>query len=219
MNCYYHEIKEGTHQCLHCNKVLCIECIHSEYPEYCWSCGLDHDNRVASQEKSFRFPRIFYNKYIFYLLHKLYLAFGTCFIFTVLICLVSVLFGTNEIESLIFFVGLFGGVIIYTYGIIISILIDFISKFNKRISRWYIKGCLYLMFGLIFPIIMNQNISLNQFTISIIGGVVSIIFFSFQKLKISKRAIIFFGLLSFIPIIFLIVMNQLIRALGHFEMS
>lgn len=215
MKCFYHENNEVIKYCIHCNKAICNECFHSEYPEYCWSCGLDYDNSVGNAEKSFRFPMFFYNKYIFYILHKLFSAFGSCLTFTILMTVLFGLLGANELNSIPIFIGLLTSVLVYTYGITISLLIDFAARYIKSFRFWYIEGGFYLFFGLITPFFVNQNISSGQLTISICGGLVSLIFYGLQKIN-NKNLIILFGLLSIIPIIIIITLFKLIKALSYY---
>jgi hypothetical protein len=214
MNCYYHETKEATKHCIHCNKAICSECYHSNYPEYCWSCGLDHDNRLGNAEKDFQFPKMFDNKIIIYIFHKLLSAFGSCLIFTLLMCILFGIFGANEMDSVVFFVGIFTATIVYTYGIIISLIIDFAARYINSIRLWYINGGFYLFFGLLFPFVVVLNNGFNQLTNSIFGGIVSLIFWGLQKSKINKKLITSFGLLSLLPIIILIFLFDLIKAMS-----
>jgi hypothetical protein len=114
MNCFYDETKEATKHCIHCNKAICNECYHSDYPEYCWSCGLDHDNRLENAEKDFQFPKMFDNKMVH-------------------------------------------------------------------------NGGFYLFFGFLFQFVVELNNGFNHLTNSIFGGIVSLIFFCYRKVKFIRN--------------------------------
>lgn len=112
------------------NKSLCQDCIHSEYPEYCWSCGLDYDNSLVEKVNSFEIPRFFQGDAIQYLLVKLAAAGGAWIGITIIGCLIWGLLGANEISSIAFFFSFFSICIIYTYGI------GFLNNDNVPTDSW-----------------------------------------------------------------------------------
>ncbi|WP_239616808.1 hypothetical protein [Cohnella mopanensis] len=209
MNCYYHETIEATKPCIQCKKALCNECFHSEYPEYCWSCGLDHDNRLGNAELDFQIPKWLENTIVFYILHKLFSALGSCFIFSIIMC---VIFGFFRFDAILLFVGLLTSSIVYTYGIITSLLIDFAARYMKTMRVWYFNGGLYLLFGLLFPfieklnIVMPLHVGIDKPVSAVLGGFVALLFFMLQTIKMNKKLIILGGLVSFLLLAFFTMM-------------
>ncbi|WP_239614537.1 hypothetical protein [Cohnella mopanensis] len=56
-SCYYHPSVDFSKVCVYCDKPLCDDCVHKDYPIYCWSCGLDFDNgNLAKKPKPFVIP-------------------------------------------------------------------------------------------------------------------------------------------------------------------
>lgn len=49
--CYYHEATSSSTLCRYCEKPLCDDCLHREFPEYCWSCGLDFANGELKRKR------------------------------------------------------------------------------------------------------------------------------------------------------------------------
>jgi hypothetical protein len=206
MSCTYHDNVDAIRCCVRCNKAICNECTHSIFIEYCWSCGLDYDNELEEAGKSFKFPKIFENRIIFYILHKLFSAFGACLIFTLLLSILSSAFGFNELITPAVYIWLITAAIVFTYGIIVSMAIDFLLRIFEWLRKWYITLGLYLLCGYTLPFIVDLSVGNNQF-ISVFGGIVSSIFFGLQKIIISRNLIISIGLFSLIPLFIMLLIS------------
>ncbi|QMV40047.1 B-box zinc finger protein [Cohnella cholangitidis] len=218
MNCYYHETSEATKYCIHCKKALCDECFHSGYPDYCWSCGLEHDNNLGAAEEDYPYSKWFENSIVLYSLRKLFAALGSCFIFTIFMFIWFGFLGVDEVEAVVMYVGLFTSMIVYTYGIIVSLLIDFAARYIQSLRVWYFNVTMYLVVGLLYPFFadlnvgIHLNIGFDKSTFAIVGGIVSLLFVGLQRSKIKKELIIIGGLISLLPmaIIVLILIDVLI---------
>jgi hypothetical protein len=217
MNCYFHEANESIQICMKCNKPLCRDCIHTEYPEYCWSCGLDYDNSFF-RDPGIQMPRFFEKPIVFYILRKLFSATGSCIIFTFLFCIYFWAIGMSEVTSIAFWVALFTSLVVNTYGIISSLLIDITTRFIRILNRWYFIVILYFILGSLFPIIFNLQNGFSRPANMAFGTIASLIFWGLQNKKIKKELVIILGLLSLVPTgvaTIILIKNSLIKVIDN----
>jgi len=168
-----------------------------EYLEYCWSCGLDYNNSLFSTQ-GFQLPALFENRIVLYLLRKLFSALGACIIFTFLMGIgFETLVGSGVYVAM--WVGIITSTVVYTYGIICSILIDLASRFIRILQKWYSVGIIYLILGLIYPFIFDLSNGFNKPINMIFGIIVSLIFWGLQNEKVKKEMVIIIGLISLVP--------------------
>lgn len=206
MNCAYHEDREVSKECSVCSKPLCEVCHHSDYPEHCWSCGYEHEQRLFEEAKGFRYPpsleRILEHKVVYYVLYKAFSAVGAsvicAFAFSLLL---SMLVGPGAIVML-FYVGVGLLVISSTYGVFCSLLIDIIAYYLRFARKRMVQGALYLLGGLLFPFVTESYGDSDSFFIMILCAATSLLFFFLQTARLNKQLVIIVGMLSMIIAVF-----------------
>jgi hypothetical protein len=210
MNCYFHDSKTYIKTCINCKKNICEDCYHTDHSDYCWSCGLDYDNSLIENVKSFELPRILQCNIAQYILLKLAAAGGTWIVLTILGCFIFGLLGADEITPIALYFSIFTISITYTYGITCAIIIDLFNRFIRKTSR-VITALIFLFFGIIFPWLMYlidhySNILNHPFNM-LFGGIAAFLFFSIQQFIKRKEFIFILATLSsIIPLIYLTLM-------------
>ncbi|WP_276357659.1 hypothetical protein [Cohnella caldifontis] len=208
MNCYFHASNAAVHTCVRCKKELCGECIHSEYPDYCWSCGLDYGNSL--DEKPFELPRFAQGRIGQYILVKLAAAGGSWLVFTLIACLViGLAFDSAAVPLFAIYASFYSICVTYTYGLACAVIIDILQRWGLDASKRY---DLYagLLLGMAFPwlmkLLVHQPHILNLPIHMLSGAVVAYTFYSIQQKRHKKAFIFFLAILSSIPPIFYLLL-------------
>lgn len=205
MNCHYHEENAAVRTCSRCAKPLCETCVHAEYPEYCWSCGLEQENESAEREKAFRVPGWILGGTGAYLFRKLAAAGGT---YVVIGLAFALLFGFAGIDAS-YVAGIVAGTIAssvtYTFGIAYSALVDGAAKL-ARLERWPVKPLLYALGGLLYVAVCPLIVSFGTIADTVLYLVCAVIFLGFDRLfRSPRRRVASFAVAAVtgVPVVFL----------------
>jgi hypothetical protein len=206
MYCHYHESSEAVKSCARCSKQLCGECYHTEFPDYCWSCGLDHSNALVEREKEFQVPAQLTSTKGVYIVRKLASAGGTYFAIALI---PAGLFAFWSVEAA-FWVAVIAGAaassVTYTYGIAYSMLVDWIMKVI-RMNQWYLELILYAVGGAIYSILIHFDVwSLRSNAGYFVNIICSLIFYGMNRLFMPQRrrqAALVVAVIAIIPVGFI----------------
>lgn len=229
MYCYFHEKSESIKTCSTCDKRLCDRCYHTEYPDYCWSCGVDHDNSLGNN-KGIQLPKALTGKPGRYIQLKLAAAGGTYISIAVLAFFISGLFGFQDASLLALLAAVYASISAYTYGIASSLVIDYMVNLQGKMRFRYLEACLYVGFGAVFPILISLLDGLRSWRIGVfpifigslfdlriwgiaIGAIGGLLFY-FVHFYLTRRqtdALFPISLITFIPFGILLIIVFLTR--------
>jgi hypothetical protein len=205
MSCVYHDDRESVKACEACGKPVCEDCIHADYAAYCWSCGYEHEQKLLEEEKSFVIPAFLEHKVVYYVLHKAFSATGASVIST-LACslLLSMLVGAGAFVYGFYIA--FGTLLITpAYGVACSLLIDLAAYYISFARKKWVQGTLYLMCGLLFPILAQG--SNTEGILFLVSGGTALTYFGLQIAPLDKRIVISLGMLSLLLLLPLVCTN------------
>ena len=184
--CHYHEASEASQACARCGKLLCEQCLHTDYPEYCWSCGLDHSNELVEREQALRRPEGLSGPTGTFIIAKLAAAGGT---YVALSVAIGVILGVMDSQALLLatiMAAYFSAGVIYTYGIVYSLLVDVMTKFI-RLKLAIVEAMLYFIGGLIFPQMIQMKVWLGQGAYDWSSIISALIFFGMNRWFMRRR--------------------------------
>jgi len=186
MHCYFHESEPASRVCAKCRKSICEACFHTEYPDYCWSCGLDYDNSLGEREESMELPRIFLTPAARYAIRKLAAAGGSWMGVTILGSFVVGLVFHGGLTMAAWLFSYFSIAVIYTYGLACAIVVDLVHRFAIGIPN-RARAVIYASLGIAFPGVMYLLDSrpglLNHPLNMLIGGCAAVLFWYIEQWK------------------------------------
>lgn len=186
MPCHYHEADEAVRACAGCGKQLCEQCFNADYPEYCWSCGLEHSNDIVERDKAIRRPAWLSGPTGTYVIAKLAAAGGT---YIAVSLIIAVIFGALDLDVLIVagvLAAFFSTGVIYAYGIAYSMLVDGMMRISG-LKPGILEAVLYLVGGMIFPLLIEMDVHLGIKIYDPSGIVSALIFYGMNRWFMKRR--------------------------------
>ncbi|MFC5528727.1 hypothetical protein [Cohnella yongneupensis] len=209
MQCHYHESSEAVKSCAKCGKSLCEQCYHTDLPDYCWGCGLDHSNAEVEREKGMQVPASLQSGVGAYVVLKFAAAGGTYMVVSLLLTLVFMLAGPTVAMAVGLITALTVSSITYTYGIVFSMLADWLLK-GVQLDKKIYPALLYGIGGALYPYLVHMVVGLS-FGFSVIISIISALIFcgvqGYFKPQRRRLSALIVAIVAFITAGFLLTLN------------
>lgn len=180
-HCHYHEANEAVKACAGCGKQLCVSCLHTDYPDYCWSCGLEHSNDLVEREQAFQVPSVLRGTLARYVVMKLAAAGAAYMSLALFFGLLGFLGGLRGAMYVFAMTAMISMNVLYTYGIAYSLLADWVLKLAKM-DNVYVGAMVYGIGGVLFPYVWAMGESSAPPFFFVIGVLCSLVFYGMQRI-------------------------------------
>ncbi len=208
MNCFFHDTQPSNRACARCRKQLCEDCYHTTYPNYCWGCGLDFDNKLEESEQGMVLPQWLQGAPAQYAIVKLAAAGGSWIGVTVVGSFVLGLFGALVGFAAVF-LAIFSIWVVYTYGLSCAVLVDLAGKFTLKMSN-IVRMVVYAVLGAAFPwlttLFSDGNGLYHHPLNTLFGSVAALLFWGVERLRHKTSLIHALAIVSLIVILIMLAM-------------
>ncbi|RKP51687.1 hypothetical protein D7Z26_18135 [Cohnella endophytica] len=127
---------------------------------------MDHDNSLG-ESKGIQVPIALAGKKARYIQLKLAAAGGTYVAIALLTFLISGLFAVQATFLFTILAAVYSSFSAYTYGIVSSVVIDYLARFLGKARFRIFEVCLYVGFGAAFPIFISLLVGLRSWKIAV----------------------------------------------------